>query len=97
MYSPHMPIPHDMQDAQEDAIRTLVPTHFPNNLSPLGAASVTTSECEVAVDSTKIMSFSDAAALAWRIAAVVSCFVMLAIAATTALGDSHETCMCTVM
>ena len=28
MYSPHMLIPHDMQDAQEDAIRKWVPPHF---------------------------------------------------------------------
>ena len=33
MYSPHMLTPHDMQDAQEDAIRTWVPPHFPSNLS----------------------------------------------------------------
>ena len=33
MYSPHMITPHDMQDAQKDAIRTWVPLHFPSNLS----------------------------------------------------------------
>jgi len=33
MYSLHMLTPHDMQDAQEDAIRTWVPLHFPSNLS----------------------------------------------------------------
>ena len=33
MYSPHMLTPHDMQDAQEDAIRTWVSPHFPSNIS----------------------------------------------------------------
>ena len=33
MYSPHILTPHDMQDAQGDAIRTWVPPHFPSTLS----------------------------------------------------------------